>query len=242
MDFSFSGYRKLLHLLKDNAYFVANYHNYTQYDRCVILRHDIDMMLRQAVCLAELEREEQVSSTYFVLLKTDFYNPASADSVRLLHRLQELGHEVGLHFDEKAYPEATPEETIQRIQQERDILSAILGTNVTCVSMHRPSPKTLEANLNIPGMINSYSQAFFHEFKYLSDSRRRWREPVEQIIQSGQYRRLHILTHAFWYRDTEQSMEQLLRAFIAEAGIQRYNQLNDNFTDLDQVLCKDEFV
>ena len=48
-------------------------------------------------------------------------------------------------------------------------------------------------------MINSYGQTFFHDFKYLSDSRRRWREPVEEIIRSGTYDRLHILTHAFWY-------------------------------------------
>lgn len=242
MEFSYASYRNLLHLLLSHSYAAVDYHNYTQYDRCVILRHDIDFALPQAVRMAEIESEEQVKSTYFVLLKTDFYNPTSARSVGLLHRLQELGHEVGLHFDEKVYPEAGPEETFLRIQQERDVLSAILGTEVTCVSMHRPSKMTLEANLAIPGMVNSYGQVFFHEFKYLSDSRRRWREPVEQIIQSGQYRKLHILTHAFWYRETEQSMEQALRSFVEEACLQRYDQLNDNFTDLGAVLRRDEFA
>ena len=40
----------------------------------------------------------------------------------------------------------------------------------------------------VPGMINGYGKVYFKEFKYLSDSRRWWREPVEEIIESGQYK------------------------------------------------------
>ena len=126
MDFSYTGYVRLLLLLRQHAYETVDYHNYEDHPRCVILRHDIDTDLAQAVRFAELEADAGVRSTYFVLLRTNFYNPASSGSLEQLHRIQALGHEIGLHFDEKAYPDGTPEETVQRILKEREVLSALL--------------------------------------------------------------------------------------------------------------------
>lgn len=115
MDFSYTGYIRLLSLLRQHAYETVDYHDYEGHPRCVILRHDIDTDLAQAVRFAELEAQEGVRSTYFVLLRTNFYNPASSGNLEQLHRIQALGHEIGLHFDEKVYPAGTPEETVQRI-------------------------------------------------------------------------------------------------------------------------------
>ena len=119
------------------------------------------------------------------------------------------------------------------------MLSALLETPVTSVSMHRPSQATLDADLQIPGMINSYGQTFFHDFKYLSDSRRRWREPVEEIIRSGTYDRLHILTHAFWYHKADESITETVSAFIRSANAERYGQMQENITDLASIVMRD---
>lgn len=85
-------------------------------------------------------------------------------------------------------------------------------------------------------MINSYGQTFFHDFKYLSDSRRRWREPVEEIVASGRYDRLHILTHAFWYHQQEEPIEVTVRRFISSANQERYRQMEENITDLASIM------
>lgn len=161
---------------------------------------------------------------------------AARRCLETLGQIQALGHELGLHFDEKAYPEAGIEETAAHILRERDMLSALLETPVTSVSMHRPSQATLDADLQIPGMINSYGQTFFHDFKYLSDSRRRWREPVEEIVASGRYDRLHILTHAFWYHYQEEPIEVTVRRFISSANQERYRQMEENITDLASIM------
>ena len=105
--------------------------------------------------------------------------------------------------------------------------------------MHRPSQATLESDLQIPGMINSYGQTFFHDFKYLSDSRRRCREPVEEIIRSGTYDRLHILTHAFWYHKADESITETVSAFIRSANAERYGQMQENITDLASIVMRD---
>ena len=106
--------------------------------------------------------------------------------------------------------------------------------------MHRPSKAALEADYQIPGIVNSYGKTFFHEFKYLSDSRRCWREPVEDIVRSEAYDRLHILTHAFWYHDIEQDISQTVKDFVCSANQERYQQMAENITNIDSIFPKDE--
>lgn len=242
IPFTYGAYQALLKQLKEQEYSFANYHNWNHTPCCVILRHDIDNDLSKAVKLAEVEAKEGVQSTWFALLRTDFYNPASRNILDKLHAIQDMGHEIGLHFDEKAYPVGTQGETVERILKEKDILSGILETPVTTVSMHRPSKATLEANLEIPGMVNSYNKTFFHDFKYLSDSRCRWREPVLDIVRSREYNRLHILTHAFWYHEQEEGMEACVRDFIRSANGERYEQMMENITDLESIVRKEDCV
>lgn len=245
MEFTYTAYRALLDLLRQGGYAFTNYHDYQTHPRCVILRHDIDNSLSQALRLAKIEAEEGVKSTWFVLLRTDFYNPASAASQKTLRRIRELGHEIGLHFDEMAYDGKggigfyASSSTEELIVCEAGILADICGCPITTVSMHRPSKATLEEDLKIPDMVNSYGQTFFHDFKYLSDSRRRWREPVEDIIRGGEYDRLHILTHAFWYHEREQDITESVGAFIRSANAERYEQMMENITDLPSILPKE---
>lgn len=240
MKFTYRGYRELLSLLRAGGYAFRGYQNYKDAPRCVILRHDIDNSFSQAVRLAELEAEEGVRSTYFVLLRTDFYNPASRSGEAALRRIRSLGHEIGLHFDEASYvPALTPEELPGRAAEEAGLLSALLGAPVASVSMHRPSKTTLEADYQIPGLVNSYGRTFFREFKYLSDARRRWREPVEEIIRSGVYDRLHILVHPFWYHEEEEDIARTVDGFIRAAPEERRRQLAENITDLNGILGRE---
>lgn len=241
MNFTYEAYAGLIEELRRNGYVFADYHNYDEFERCVILRHDIDTSINDALKLARLERELGVTSTYFVLLRTDAYNPASMESTAAIREIQGMGHEIGLHFDEKAY-DITPFDAVAwagNITDEARILSAIIGSPVTTASMHRPSREMLDADLKIPGIVNSYGSIFFKGFKYLSDSRRRWREPALEIIRSNQYDKLQILTHAFWYKDVEESIEVTVRRYVQSANAERYCHLADNITDLGSILTED---
>lgn len=243
MEFTYTAYRKLLFLLREQDYVFRNYHNYGDTPRCVILRHDIDNSLDQAVKLADLEAGEGVRSTWFVLLRTDFYNAASKAGQEALRHIRSLGHEIGLHFDEAAYvPALGPDQVVENITKECGLLSELLETEVSSVSMHRPSKTTLETDFAIPGIVNSYGKAFFHDFKYLSDSRRRWREPILDIIRSGEYDRLHILTHAFWYHEKEEDIVETVGAFIRLANRERYCQMAENITDLPFIMREEEVL
>lgn len=236
MRFTYADYQNLICLLREKEYSICSYHNWNNTSRCAILRHDVDIDLNKAVRLAEFEAQLEVKSTYFILLTSNFYNPASKTCLNQIRTIQSMGHEIGLHFDERVYPDKGTEETIKHILKERDILSSILSVPVTTVSMHRPSQATLDANLEIAGMVNSYGRIFFRQFKYVSDSRCRWREPVLDIVESGSYDKLHILTHAFWYDESEKDVADTVKSFLNSAYKVRYEQMKENITDLDEIL------
>ena len=234
VPFTYEGYSDLIDTLRESGYEFADYHNYAKYSPCVILRHDIDNSIEKAVTIAELEYEQGVKSTYFTLLRTDFYNPASKKGLAGLKKIQSLGHEIGLHFDEMAYDD--PEDVVGAIKKETKILSDILGTPITTVSMHRPSQKTLEGNYDLSPLVNSYGKTFFNDFKYLSDSRRRWREPVLDIIKSDKYERLHILTHPIWYQEYEESIHDTIKRFVTSANMERYAHEAENIKDIESIM------
>lgn len=240
MKFTHEEYRKMIGLLKKNNYTIGNYNNYKNFKKVAILRHDIDTLVEKAVEIAEIENEEGVCGTYFVLLSTDFYNVNSLKTFQELKKIQKFGGNIGLHFDEKRYELANADQMVECILKEKQMLELALEMPITTVSMHRPSKWILNQEIEIPGMINSYSQIFFKEFKYVSDSRMNWREDVQKIIQSKEYDRLQILTHAFWYSDVEENQRQILLRFIRSANKERYMSLMDNMRDLNEFVNENE--
>lgn len=240
MKFTYKEYRKMIDMLKKNNYTICNYDNYENYKKVAILRHDIDTVVEKAVKIAEIENEEGVCGTYFVLLSTDFYNVNSSRTFQELKKIQKLGGNIGLHFDEKRYELTSIDQMIECILKEKQMLELALEIPITTVSMHRPSKWILNQKIEIPGMINSYSETFFRQFKYVSDSRMNWREDVQKIIQSNEYDRLQILTHAFWYSDIEENQRQIILKFIRSANRERYMSLADNMKDLDEFINEDE--
>lgn len=241
MEFTYQAYRELLTLLKEHGYTFSSYHNYQSCDKSVIVRHDIDMNIAKAVRMAEIETQMGISSTYFVLVTSNFYNIFSKENQDMLREMQRMGHEVGLHFDEAKYA-GKKIDMVQVMEQEADLLAQCLGCPVRSVSMHRPSKETLAADYVVKGgqIVNSYGTEFFQNHKYVSDSRRHWREDVLSIIKSEEYDRLHVLTHPFWYDEKEQTAKETLKSFCESRTYACYDWLQDNVRDLEEFLKKSE--
>lgn len=240
MNFTYDGYLGLINLLKEKNYHFCNYLNYNEHDRSVIFRHDIDNSLSKALKIARLEYENNIASTFFVLLSTDFYNVFSKNPNEILKDIMSLGHQIGLHFDEKRYEICSTKELKYWVKRESDILGCVIDKEIKVVSMHRPSKWLLENDIQFKRIINSYSKKFLSDFKYLSDSRMHWREDVLNIIDKESYDKLHILTHPFWYSNKEESMKKKLIDFINCSKLERYNNIKDNFRNIEEVLSMEE--
>lgn len=238
MEFTYEGYSGLLKKIKQYGYAVVSYDNCNLMAKCVILRHDIDYDLTKTIRIGEIEKEMGVKSTYFLLLSSDFYNVFSASGACIIDKIQDYGHDIGLHFDEQRYQDqfGCADRIREHILEEARILEKAVGKPVTKVSMHRPSKEIIESDLTIPGMINTYSRKFVNDYKYVSDSRRRWREPVEEYIINETYNKIQILTHPFWYNKEEESIEETIAGFIKNAKYRCYDMLDSNFTGLEDVI------
>ena len=158
MEFTYDAYENLISKLEKYGYQFASYHDYKAFEKCVIMRHDIDYSLQKSVELAEFEQQLGIKSTYFVLLSSPFYNIVSKDAITKIKKIQNAGHEIGLHFDELNYDESEYDGmggVEKAIYREIDLMGSILDCDIRSVSMHRPSPKTLQANYALGMIVNS---------------------------------------------------------------------------------------
>lgn len=239
--FTYEFYIKLINLLKEHNYVFSDYMDCNNSNKTVILRHDIDNSIDKALELAEVEAGQGVKSTYFVLLTSPFYNIFQKNNREKIKKIKSLGHDIGLHFDEENYDDSEMRFGIENlIYNEITAMESALDIKVFSVSMHRPSKKTLESEYEFDRVINSYGKKFFKEYKYLSDSRRRWREDIVNVIKSGEYTKIHLLTHAFWYNSNNISLRESVESFIRKAGYERYDSYKDNFTNLEDIIERDE--
>lgn len=226
MDFTYKEYSDIIARLKEADYEITNYHDKTNEinSKKAILRHDVDLSLERATDFSSFEKDLGVSSTYYVLMTSNFYNIAEHSSRKAMDAILRNGHEIGLHFDETQYEELLQEapdcklRLSELICEEAQIMEQIIGNGykIRTVSMHIPSKFTLDSDLKINGIINSYSKEFFHEWKYLSDSEMRWREDIFSIIKSREYNKLHILTHPFWYSEVAEDKYRKVMHFLKE--------------------------
>ena len=198
MNFTYLDYQRMIKMALNKGYTISDYTNIESCNKGIILRHDIDFNLERTLEIAMLEYSLGVSSTYFVLLSTDFYNVFSKKSVGILNRILEMNHNIGLHFDEQRYNAGSLDEMKQHVYDEILIFEKLIGKSVKVVSMHRPTQLTLDSDVEFEGLINSYSSYFFKEMKYVSDSRMHFRENIFDIIESEFYDKIHILSLPFW--------------------------------------------
>lgn len=238
MDFSYATYKNIVDLLHENHYEIADFKNYKQFKRPAILRHDIDFSIEDSYNFSLFEDSLEVKSTYFVLLATGFYNPMLKENRIMLKDMLKRGFSIGLHYDTTAYEG----DMAASIQKEKSILENILDAPVDLLSFHRPAPEVLENNLTFNGMINAYSNVFFKEFKYCSDSRFFWRDNPIDTIKSNKYNKLQILTHAFAWHSTDFPAGYTYRRLIDKASWERYTYLAKNIRNPEEFITEKEAI
>jgi hypothetical protein len=213
-SFSPSAYADVVAALRARGYQTRHFSDAAAAQRHLVIRHDVDFSLGAAGTMAEQESALGVSSTYFVLLRTEFYNPLSSDGLALLKRIIGLGHVVGLHFDAALYP---AERIEAAVGEECALLESAVGNPVTVVSFHRPASDLVGTADRIAGRINAYSRRFTQDMGYCSDSRGAWHNgtPLDHpAVRQG--RALQLLLHPFWWTEPPLPPQERLRRFLAE--------------------------
>lgn len=241
MEFTYNEYKRIIHNLKEEGYEIVGYHQEDNLaEKKVILRHDVDMSLEKAYEFAKIEKDMNVLSTFYILLSSKMYNIASVQSKKIIKAIYNLGHEIGLHFDESIYEFDILHwkcQVVQAIKNECKIMETILDGDVPIrsVSMHIPSKRSLDSDLKIEGIVNSYSKKYFEQWKYVSDSNMQWREDIFAIMREG-YNRIHILTHPIWYETEIKTKNEKVNKFIKEKEWEVFQETKIIIPDLEELL------
>ncbi len=215
-DFTLPGYRALLEAFLGRGYEVTDYHRADPGERHLILRHDLDVTIDAALPLAAIEQELGACATYFVLVRTEMYNPFSAQGLGGLKRLMDMGHEVGLHLDASLYGNKA-DSLDAAAEMECTALEALIGRPVGAISLHRPAPALQGFERSIAGRRHAYEPRFFREMGYCSDSRGSWHHghPLDHAaVAEG--RALQLLTHPVWWNDDAQEPHKRLAQLLEE--------------------------
>lgn len=192
----------LIEKLRSSGYSITNFSSLDYISGPhAIIRHDVDLSPAKAEMLAWREQGLNFHSTYFFMVSSPWYNLLEKENEQALRKIQEYGHEIGLHFDASKY---TGQDLIPCIKRELKILEAITGSPVKSFSWHIPVKKMLGRKLvalDEIGVRNAYDPKFYKGHKYLSDSMMRWRENPEEFLDTHRFPRLQILTHPVWYSE-----------------------------------------
>ena len=79
-DFTPAGYAALLDAFTARGYQVCGYADMVADQPQLILRHDLDLSIQAARPIADIEAERGHKAHYFVLMRSEMYNPWSARS------------------------------------------------------------------------------------------------------------------------------------------------------------------
>lgn len=227
-DFTLNNYRLIINLCQQYGYEFIGYDSelIKEDKKQILLRHDVDYSMRRAVKLAEIEKEEGVKATYFIFSHSEGYNLYEAAVMEMVHKIIDLGHDIGLHVDYGIYEKCIREnKSVEKvICKEIEDIQKTFACKVTSISFHQPENFRGGIKLSdweMAGTVNAYSEYIFENYKYCSDSNGYWRfDRLEDVINSQKYKKLQILLHPVWW--TEESCspaEKMWRYYNDEAEI-----------------------
>lgn len=237
-NFTLKHYEEICNIIVKSQYKICFFNNcLSDYRNILILRHDVDQSLEQSVKIAKIESKYNINSTFFIWLRSPFYNVFEKKYSDIIYEIINLGHQIGLHFDESAYKIEKEIDLNNYIEKETNILKRFFKMNIHAVSMHRPSKWILDNDIQLKKYINVYSKIYFEEFKYISDSKRQWKEGcVCKKINTNKYNKLHILIHPFWWIEKDIGFNKRISDFIKEKAYKTNADLLDNISIYNKLL------
>lgn len=221
-DFSFKHYKEIITKIKESGY-KTGFLKETITGKQVIIRHDVDLDLDAALEMAKIEADMGLVACYFIWMNSPFYNIFEQRYTKIISEIIDLGHEVGLHFDETCHQCETIDQMMICIEKECRILNDHLNINIESISFHRPSERILNSDLKLGKYINTYSEKFFKQFEYVSDSKGLWkRECMCKLFKNIENEKIQFLTHPIWWKEKTLNNQDRLKDFL-EFKLQKMN-------------------
>lgn len=164
----------------------------------LILRHDVDFSIDLAYEFSQAEKRNLITSTYYILLTSELYNPLSFSNLEKIKAMINDGFEIGLHFDPSIYGNVDIMTLEGCFLNEIFLFEKTFNTKVHSYSLHNPS---IHGKYPIfHGFINAYNNEIFSDETYISDSMFSFRgkDPIE-FLEKSKHQLVQFLTHPIHY-------------------------------------------
>lgn len=241
-DFTLDNYKRLIELAKEKGFqFILHKEEFVPERKDIIWRHDVEFEPDIALKMAEIEHEAGAQATYFFQLHSQFYNVVDPHYREVFHKIKDLGHCVGLHFD-SAYWGITDESQLNEyIILDKEYFEKNMGVEIDTFSFHNTTPFTQSClEYRYGGLINVYASFFKEHYNYCGDSLGYWRfDRLEDVLEDNKVQHLQVLTHdANWADEVMAPRKRFAKVMHDHA-----NRLIDNHVNAlhgKNMLCPDD--
>lgn len=248
LDFTISGYDRLLTATVDAGREVLTVNEYLEVGPppgpFLVVRHDVDRRVENALTMAEVEARHGIASTY--------YFRTSTFDERVVEAVDGMGHEVGYHYEDLAKTRGDLEAARQRFLRNLAAFRELVDVSTVCA---HGSPLSPHQNLDLwrnetdaladHGIAGeaylSIDVAPASDLHYLSDTGRTWDAELPAVgtvqttadlvdaIRAGRCPALYVLAHPCrWARSKLELAEFAawdISAEIAKSAVGRVHGL-----------------
>ena len=187
------------------------------YGHKCILRHEVDISLKIALQMAEIESKMGVYSTYMIMQNSPLYSLRDKVSQNIIRRMINMGHQIGLHYYDKKneHSRSNIDDLGAKINYSCKQLEDVTGLPVLSFSFHRPTSQCLKWPLILFGRYDAYSKELMTW--YISDSQGRWgvRDPIARFSNPDKPL-LQLLIHPIWWGNKHKDPTERLCDFFYE--------------------------
>lgn len=189
-DFTLSVYRKLINQINDSGYAFQTVENFIESteDRVAVLRHDVDRIPKNALKMALIENELDISSTYYFRIVSNVWDK------EIINEVADLGHEVGYHYEDLSLKKGNTEKAIKHFEKNLKRFREIYPSKTIC--MHG-SPLSRYDNRDLWKtysyrdygiIVEPYFDIDYSDVFYITDTGRSWNNEsvsVRDKVDSG---------------------------------------------------------
>jgi hypothetical protein len=190
-EYSLETYSELLQLALSEGYVSRSFLDPIEgEERVILLRHDVDFSLKMAEVIAVFNAAEKIQGTFFVQLRSPWYNLLSYENEVSMQMIEVLGQRKGLHYHIPPSLD-TDDDGLYRdlIDAEFESLDIHVPSVDAVFTWHNPTKSILDRKLEVPGLVNPYNL----DIPYVSDSCMRYTpQAIAEVIREG-HPRLHLL-------------------------------------------------
>lgn len=218
-NFTYKHYKEAINLGKKLGFSFYCMHDYLKAkpkNKFIVIRHDVDLSLKHALVMADVEKSLGIKSTYFIRTK-GIFNPFHGKNLEIMRRISNLGHEIGFHYELNHSDIASFKKDF--LKQKRKF-EAVLNKKIFGAALHRtknPKDRSKSDKLNFVEPFlseldleyDAYSDIFLKQIRYISDSSYRWREGC-MCNHIKKETKLCILTHPIWWSHKTTSLVSII--------------------------------